>query len=272
MNFVFLVKLVPMILLTRNLIHASDSHGIKGKKQTKNAPQNSLEIDESSSEFATEEYSKKVHKAHRVGRYQVVLLDVNDLSAQKKSNHSPRTRSKKSSEAFESTDLFNDDLDSVSGTSSVADECPRFRPHVTDRNANSYLYAKGRHTRLLQHLPNKFGDFTPEKFVIDADILSAQVRKSDLYTMHDEGFDSFSSMSKKERRLHYRRVPSVHPHRRYNRANEIDPHVPVYEEDVPTSQKEKPSHFGRSIGRDNKPKLFPNRDTFSSVVDGCTIC
>lgn len=284
-----LVKMNWGFIAQNVLIFSTTFHVINSSKLPQNSTQSeSKEIDgqpddldgANASEFATEEFvlrgkSKiKIPKASRVGRYQVVVFNKDNKPVRRPRARQRRPFYQEPVEPFVSDDFFNQGLDHVSEISSVADEVPKFRPHVTDRNANGRRSKPcGRHSRLLQHLSTRLGDFDHFQYADGCDVLSAQIRASNLYSHDETGFDGFSSMSLKERQIHRRRNPSIHPHRAaVVRENEIDPDHPYYEEDVKTSQKDMQSFFGRYTGRDRKPKLLPNRDSFSSVNDGCVIC
>lgn len=235
-------------------------------------------------QFVSEEYTRRSFKAERLGPYQVVYMPkkVDTVPESeffsKKNRKEPEKKESKKKDKKGKKDgknknaYFNNDVESVSETSSVADECPRIRPTVTETNAKFSDFVSGRRTRLILHLPNKLGDFDGPILDDKTDVLSAHVRPSNFYSSHHTEFDGFMTVAVKEENNHLWRNESIHPQRTYVRNNEVDPSVPHYEDDVETSQKEMESHFGRYFGRDNKKKLYPNRNSFSSVNDGCVIC
>lgn len=228
--------------------------------------------------FVSEEYTRRSYKAERVGPYQVVYMpkQVDTVPESEffstKTREEPEKKESKKKGKHAKNAYFNNDVESQSDTSSVADECPRIRPTVTETNAKFSDFVTSRRTRLLLHLPNKLGDFDGPILDDKTDVLSAHVRKSNFYSSHHAEFDGFMTVAIKEEDTHLWRNESIHPQRTYVRNNEVDPSVPHYEVDVETSQKEMESHFGRYVGRDNKKKLYPNRNSFSSVNDGCVIC
>ena len=250
-------------------------------------------FDGNGQQFISEEYRKKskpkltkvTYKAERIGSYQVVFWDKKGVKTVSESeflgkkanpndllnreNDSKKSRKKKPHQA---NPFFNNCVESQSDTSSVPDEYPRTHPSVTEKNARWSDFTSGRRMHLMAHLSVKRGEFDLPDFKDKSDVLHAVIRHSNLYTSHDPEFDGFMTTSKKEERNHLWRNESIHPQRTYNRNNEVDPRVPHYEKDVDTSQKEMESHFGRGVGRDNKAKTFANRNSFSSVNDGCAIC
>ena len=287
-NFTFSQKmifknLIIAAFLAVNSLEAADALNKKQKKSDshsyKTNGDNSYEIPE---QFVSEEYTRRSFKATRLGPYQVVYMPkkmdtVPESEYFKKKTASQeldKKESKKKGKKGEDVKnaYFNNYVESQSETSSVPDEAPRIRATVTENNAGFSDFISGRRTKLILHLPNRLGEYDVPKIDDKTDVLSAHVRHSNFYTSHHTEFDGFMTAANKEEDTHLWRNESIHPQRTYVRNNEVDPSVPHYEVDVETSQKEMESHFGRCVGRDNKKKLCPNRNSFSSVNDGCTIC
>ena len=266
-----------------NSFEASDSLKPKNKeKQLQKAKgEASYEVPD---QFVSEEYSRRrTFKAERLGDYRVVYMpkqvdtvpeseyfrkNTSEEDSEKKEKENKKNKKK---ENAVKNAYFNNEVESQSDASSVADEGPRIRPTVTETNATFRDFVSGRGTRLFLHLPNKYGDFDGPIVEDKSDVLSAQVRPSNFYTSHHTEFDGFMTASNKEEDIHLWRHESIHPQRTYNRNNEVNPLEPHYDVDVETSQKEMETGIGRKTGRDNKSKVFVNRNSFSSVNDGCVI-
>ena len=228
-------------------------------------------------QFVSEEYNKS-YKAERVGPYQVVYMNRNqgtnsnsECFPPHKIKASKTNKKKYSSTNSKKSAYFNNEVESVSDNSSIADESPRVRPFMTARNAEFSDFTSGKRSTIVHHLCNKHTDFIYEDIEDKSDVLGEVVRKCDFYTTHNDNFDGFSTMSKKVEDESLWRNESIHPHKTFDRSNEVHPYDSKYIDDVDTSQKEMETHFGRQTGRDNKSKMFQNRNSFSSVNDGCFI-
>ena len=242
------------------------------------------EEEEPQQQYVTEEYERKVMQVRRLGDYLVGYIDVSarNKSSEKErveyldpraATYDKRKERKKNKKKFDVVNThFNNDVDSISEASSVPDEYPRVRPTVMEDNALYSDFIAGKGTLLIHHISNGIGDFDIPYVEDDSDVLARVIKGANFYTYHHYEYDGFMTASKKEERIHLWRNEKIHPKRTYVRENEVDPTVPHYDKyDVETSQKDMETHFGRGIGRDNKPKLFANRNTFSSINSGCAI-
>ena len=243
--------------------------------------------DEDQNQYENEEYTQRLFRTERENPYQVVYMKQTGaskesesvvlkeqqlhLSESKKALAKERLRAAKMKSVEKRSVFFNKGVESVSDISSVPDEAPRVRPFLTEFNAMYSDFTSGRRVRLVHHLPTRMGDFDIPKAIDYSDVLVKNVRSANLYTSHHQEIDGYMTVSRKEENIHLRRNPSIHPQVIYNRNNEVDPLVAIYREDVDTSQREFSSHFGRAVGRDNKGKIMENRNTFSSINDGCPI-
>lgn len=239
--------------------------------------------DEPTEQYETEEYATKpVFKVERKNGYQVVymgnktrrdstavVLNSELIKAENKAKE--RERKKKLREFSAKSVFFNGTVESESEISSVPEDYPRVRPSLTQFNARYSDFTSGRRAGLIHHLSVRMGAFDIPKADSYSDVLAANVRQANMYTSHHQEIDGYMSISLKEENMHLWRNPSIHPELIYNRNNEVDPLVATYREDVDTAQREFESHFGRAVGRDNKKKLMENRNTFSSLNDGCII-
>lgn len=228
-------------------------------------------------QFVSEEYNKS-YKAERFGPYQVVFMNrkkgansKSECLPPQKLKASKTNKKKNSSTNSKKSAFFNNEVESVSDNSSIADESPRVRPFMTDRNAKFSDFTSGKRSKIVHHLGNKYTDFSHKYIEDKSDVLGEVVRKCDFHTTHNDNFDGCSTMSKKVEDESLWRNESIHPHKTFDRSNEVHPFDSKYIDDVDTSQKEMETHFGRQTGRDNKSKMFQNRNSFSSVNDGCFI-
>lgn len=220
-----------------------------------------------SEQFVNEEYSHRIYVSERALRASGSNKDKNkNVSSKKDKNKS------KSDEKTARNTHFNTDVESQSDTSSVADEYPKIHPSVTFDNATYADSISGRRIRHMFQLQLKSDELKKPCYVDDSDVIAAQVKPLILYSANPPEFDGHMGTGLIENRNHLWRNPNFHPEMIYVNNNEINPKVSVYDVDPDTSQKEFSSHMGRRIGRDEKAKTFPNRNSHSSVNDGCAIC
>jgi hypothetical protein len=278
-------NLIIISFLGINLIEAANSSQPSTSKNDKRSQKENREAShEIQNQFVGEEYSRRTLKAKRLGDYQVVYMPRKVAIVPESNYFNKKTDMDESEIFFEKPEnknnvekkvvknaYFNNAVDSESDASSVDDNYPRTHPTVTESNARFRDFVSGRATRLFLHLPHKYGDFDGPVVDDKSDVLADQVRKSNYYTSHHPEFDGFMTSSKKEEDIHLWRNESIHPQRTYNPNNEVNPLEPHYNEDVETSQREMATGIGRKIGRDNKSKVFENRNSFSSVNDGCVV-
>lgn len=243
--------------------------------------------DEEPEKYVTEEYARQLMKVERRGEYLIGFIDVpKKKSAGEKARVEyldPRAATydkrkerriirKKNAEMGGKNTFFNREIDSVSDASSVPDEHPRVRPTITEHNATYSDFIAGRGAKLICHISNEVGDFDIPEIEDGSDVLALAIKPANFYSSHNYEMDGYIASSVKEERNHVNRNEKVHPMRTYVRENEVDATVPHYSDyDVETSQKEMETHFGRERGRDNKPKIFANRNTFSSINGGCSV-
>lgn len=281
---------LAVLLIFPAIINAS-RHSHKDKKkqpESKEKHRKSEVSEEEPEEYVTEEYSgRQVMQVERRGAYLVGFIDVpKKKSAAEKAKveyldpraatynkrEERRKDRKKKKEGDPSNTFFNNDVNSDSEASSVADEYPLARPTVTEDTATYSDFISGRGTKLIAHISNNVGDFDIPSYTDGSDILAVAIKPACLYTYHHFGLDGYMTVSNKVQANHVNRNERIHPMRVYVRENEVDPTVPHYDSyDVETSQKDMETHFGRGVGRDNKPKIFANRNTFSSINAGCAI-
>lgn len=275
-----LKHLIIAAFICLHLIEAADNSQQK-KKDKRSHKAKGDASHEVPDQYVTEEYSRHTLKAERLGDYRVVYMP-NKVDTVPESEYFHKKTTEEDAETKEikknkkkknvvKNAYFNNEVESQSETSSVGDNCPRINPTVTETNATFRDFVSGRGTRLFLHLPNKHGDFDGPIVEDKSDVLAAQVRPSNFYTSHHTEFDGFMTSAKKEEDIHLWRNESIHPQRTYNRNNEVNPLDPYYTEDVETAQREMATGIGRKTGRDNKTKSFANRNSFSSVNDGCII-
>ena len=289
-----------LALMPTSIIPASTSKRDEVAAVQSNFKQNfSLEaMEDEPTQFVTEEYerssshqqqrpARRVMKVQRHGGYLIGFIDapskkkkgekeeVEYLDPRAATYDKRKERKKmknKNRKKHGSNTHFNNEIDYASDASSVPDEYPHAEPNVTQFNATYSDFVTGGGTTLIHHITNKVGDFDIPHVEDGSDVLVLAVKPANFYTFHHYEYDAMLLCYLKETDIHLWRNEKIHPVRTYNRENEVDATVPHYSGyDVETSQKDMETHFGREIGRDGKPKLFANRNTFSDINQGCTL-
>ncbi len=278
MKFIRTISAIQTVLICFASFSFTSASG--RSKSVKSRRETSYE-DDNLDQYENEEYRQKkviyqkgypvVYMGNNIHKHSTSVMLNADIKRQMR-KEKERERKRRLKESNSKSVFFNNTVESVSDISSVPDEAPKIHPSLTEFNPRFSDFTSNRRVRLLHHLGVRMGDFTMPPAQDYGDVLAANVRESNMYTSHQLEIDGYMSLSLKEQNMHLWRNPSIHPELIYNRNNEVDPLVATYSVDVDTSQKEFESHFGREIGRDKKTKLNENRNTFSSLNDGCVIC